>query len=132
MEIGSFGEFTFAAHERGGACSFNSLQVSRASRVVTHTTIEGLPIVEFLGLDAESIKISGVLHREISGDLDDIIMQLKELQDGQPRVLTRGTRVYGQFVVKSFSYSEDAWQGSELAAASYSLDLVSTRAVQNG
>lgn len=127
MEIGSFGEFTFASHERGGACNFNSLNVSRSSRMVTHATIEGLPVVEFLGLDAESIKISGTLLREISGDLDDIIMQLKALQDGQPRVLTRGTRVYGKFVVKSLSYSEDEWQGSELAAASYSLDLIATR-----
>lgn len=127
MEIGSFGEFTFAAHERGGACNFDALQVSRASRVVTHTTIEGLPIVEFLGLDAETVRLSGNLRREISGDLDDILLQLKDLQDGQPRVLTRGSRVYGQFVVRSLSYSEDSWTGSELAACSYTLELVATR-----
>lgn len=127
MEIGSFGEFTFAAHERGGACNFSALQVSRASRLVTHATVEGLPVVEFLGLDAKTIKISGTLHREISGDIDDIILTLEGLQDGNPRVLTRGSRVFGQFVVKSFTYSEDEWQGSEVASASYSLDLVATR-----
>jgi len=127
MEIGSFGEFTFAAHDRGGACTFGALNVSRASRMAVHTTVEGLPIVEFLGLDAESIKLSGTLHREISGDLDDIILQLKGLQDGEPRVLTRGTRVYGQFLVRSFQYSEDDWQGSELASVSYTLDLIATR-----
>ena len=127
MEIGSFGEFTFAAHERGGACNFDALRVSRVSRMVTHATIEGLPIVEFLGLDAEAVQLSGTLRREISGDLDDILLQLKGLQDGQARVLTRGSRVYGQFVVRSFSYSEDAWTGSELAACTYTLDLVATR-----
>lgn len=127
MEIGSFGEFTFAAHERGGACNFDALSVSRNSRLVTHTTIEGLPIVEFLGLDSESVKLSGKLHSEISGDLDDILIQLRELQDGKPRVLTRGSRVYGQFIVRSLSYSEDSWTGSEVSSVSYSLDLVSTR-----
>lgn len=127
MEIGSYGEFTFAVHERGGACNFDALQVARASRVVTHTTIEGLPVVEFLGLDAETVRLSGTLHAEISGDLDDILLQLKDLQDGQPRVLTRGSRVYGQFVVRSLSYSEDEWTGSELAACSYALELVATR-----
>lgn len=127
MEIGSFGDFTFSMHERGGACNFDALQVSRASRLVTHTTVEGLPVAEFLGLDAETVHISGKLHAQISGDLDDLLLQLRELQDGRPRVLTRGSRVYGQFVVRSLSYSEDEWAGSELATCTYTLDLVSTR-----
>lgn len=129
MEIGSFGDFTFSTHERGGACNFNALQASQASRLVTHTTIDGLPVVEFLGLDAESVKLTGVLHRGISGDLDAIVLKLKALQDGTPRVLTRGTRVYGPYLVKSIVISEDEWQGSELAVVSYSLDLISTRSV---
>lgn len=127
MVIGSFGDFTFSAHERGGAVTFNALSETTASRLATHATIEGLPIVEFLGVDAENIKISGVLSSEISGDLDDIVLQLKALQDGQPRVLTRGDRVYGQFVVKSLSISEDAWRGSALASITYTLDLIATR-----
>lgn len=127
MVIGSFGDFTFSVHERGGAVTFNALSETTASRLATHATIEGLPIVEFLGVDAESIKISGVLSAEISGDLDDIVLQLKALQDGQPRVLTRGDRVYGQFVVKSLSISEDAWRGSALASITYTLDLIATR-----
>lgn len=127
MIIGSFGEFTFASHERGGACTFNALSISRSSRVVTHTTIEGLPVVEFLGVDAEAIKLSGVISSEISGDLDDMILQIKGLQDGEPRVLTRGDRVYGQFVVSSVSFSEDRWSGSSLASVTYSIDLIATR-----
>lgn len=127
MVIGSFGDFTFSVHERGGAVTFNALSETTASRLATHATIEGLPIVEFLGVDAENIKISGVLSSEISGDLDDIVLQLKALQDGQPRVLTRGDRVYGQFVVKSLSISEDAWRGSALASITYTLDLIATR-----
>lgn len=127
MVIGSFGDFTFSVHERGGAVTFNALSETTASRLATHATIEGLPIVEFLGVDAENIKISGVLSAEISGDLDDIVLQLKALQDGQPRVLTRGDRVYGQFVVKSLSISEDAWRGSALASITYTLDLIATR-----
>lgn len=134
MLVGAFGDFAFrsaAADARvtdsGGACTFNALSSTRASRLVTHTTIEGAPVVEFLGLDAETIRLTGQLCAEVSGDVDAVIDRLRALQDGVPRMLTRGSRVYGQYVVRSLTVSEDAWSGDSLAVATYQMDLIRTR-----
>lgn len=132
MALGAFGEFVFAAHDRGGAVNFDALSRTRNARMVTHATVEGAPVVEVLGLDAETVHMTGTLTREITGDVDEALDQLRALQDGKPRALTRGTRYYGQFVVRSFQYSEDAWAGSELAVASWQMELVSTREGGNG
>lgn len=130
--LGSFGDFVFAAHERGGAVNFDALSRTRNSRLVTHATVEGAPIVEFLGVDAETIRLSGVISSEITGDVDAAIDSLRALQDGKPKPLTRGSRYYGLYFVRSFVYSEDAWSGSELAVASWTMELISTREVVNG
>lgn len=130
--IGSFGDYVFAVHERGGAVNFNALSRNRNARMVTHATIEGAPIVEFLGLDAETIQLSGKIVADIAGDVDAALDDLRALQDGKPRPLTRGSRYYGQFVVRSFVYSEDEWAGAELVSATWRMDLVSTREGANG
>ena len=128
MQVGSFGDFVFASHGEGGAATFNALSRTRQSRMVTHATIEDAPIVEFFGIDAETVRLSGVLAADIVGDVDAVLDSLLALQDGKPRVLTRGTRVYGSFIVRSISYSEDAWTGAELAVVSWQMELISTRA----
>lgn len=130
MQIGAFGDFVFWSADGAsadGACTFNALSNSRASRLATHATIEGLPVVEFLGLDAETIKLTGQLCAEISGNIDRIIDKLRALQDGKARMLTRGSRVYGKFLVRSIMVSEDVWAGDTLAVASYQMDLIGTR-----
>lgn len=128
--IGSFGDFVFSMHDRGSASTFDALSCTRNSRLVTHSTIENVPIIEFLGLDSENIKLSGVISSETSGDVDARIDELRALQDGKARPLTRGTRYYGSFYVRSFQYSEDRWAGSNLAVASWTMDLISTREVK--
>ena len=130
--FGAFGDFVFSAHDRGGAVNFNSLNRSRNARMVTHATISGAPVVEVLGIDAETIRITGTLAADVSGDVDAALDSLRALQDGKPRPLTRGSRYYGLFVVRGFTYSEDRWSGSELAVATWSMDLVSTREAGNG
>lgn len=130
--LGAFGDFVFSCHDRGGAVNFSALSRARNARMSTHATIDGAPIVEVYGLDAETVRLSGVISSEISGDVDEALDKLRALQDGKPRPLTRGARYYGLFVVHSFSYSEDAWSGSSLAVASWQMDLVSTREAANG
>lgn len=130
--IGSFGDYVFAVHERGGAVTFNSVNRGRNARLVTHATIDGAPIVEFLGLDAETVQLSGKIVADITGDVDAALDELRALQDGQPRPLTRGSRYYGLFVVRSFTYSEDEWAGAELVSATWRMELVSTREAANG
>lgn len=130
MAIGAFGDFVFAATD--GAATPNALSRARQSRLVTHATVAGAPVVEFLGLDAETVRLSGVLSAEVCGDVDAVLDSLRALQDGKPHPLTRGSRYFGEFVVRSVTYSEDAWAGSELAVASWQIELVSTREGGNG
>lgn len=125
--VGAFGDFVFSVHDRGGSTTFNALSCTRNSRLVTHTTVEGLPVVEFLGLDAETVKLSGVLSSEISGNVDVALDDLRALQDGIARPLTRGPRYYGLFYVRSFTFSEDRWAGGSLAVATWTMDLIATR-----
>ena len=122
MAIGSFGDFVF-----GVDCLFNSLDERRQSRMFSHATVDGLPVVEFAGVDSEHITLSGVLTGETAGDLDDMIIQLKGLQDGAARPLTRGSRCYGAFIVESITVNESHWAGDVLAAASWQMALVSQR-----
>ena len=130
--FGAFGDFVFAAHARGGAVNFSSLSRNRNARMVTHATISGAPVVEVLGIDAETIRLTGTLAADVTGDVDAALDSLRALQDGKPRPLTRGSRYYGLFVVRNFTYSEDRWSGSELAVATWSMELVSTREAANG
>ena len=130
--FGAFGDFVFAAHDRGGAVNFNSLNRNRNTRMVTHATISGAPVVEVLGIDAETIRLTGTLAADVTGDVDAALDSLRALQDGKPRPLTRGSRYYGLFIVRNFTYSEDRWSGSELAVATWSMELVSTREAANG
>lgn len=132
MGIGAFGDFVFASHDQGGAVTFNALSRTRQTRMVTHATIDGAPIVEVTGIDAETIRLTGVLTAEVTGDVDAALDRLRDLQDGKPHPLTRGTRYYGQFVVRSFQYSEDMWSGSMLSVASWSMELISTREAVDG
>jgi len=130
--FGAFGDFVFAEHDRGGAVNFNSLNRNRNTRMVTHATISGAPVVEVLGIDAETIRLTGTLAADVTGDVDAALDSLRALQDGKPRPLTRGSRYYGLFIVRNFTYSEDRWSGSELAVATWSMELVSTREAANG
>lgn len=122
MAIGSFGDFVF-----GVDVFFNSLDEQRQSRIFSHATVEGLPVVEFAGVDSDRITLSGVLTGETAGDLDDIIIQLRELQDGVARPLTRGSRCYGSFIVESLNINESHWAGDVLAAATWQMSLISQR-----
>lgn len=125
MVIGSLGDYVFEA-EKGK--TFNSLRFSRNSRLSSHATMEGRPLVESLGVDSAQIALSGVFSREFTGDLDDAMIELMSLQDGEARALTRGSRCYGMFVVQSIQFSEDAWNGDVLQTVTWTMQLVETRA----
>lgn len=133
--VGAFGDFVFSVSsvESSQGITFNSLSESISSRLLTHATVDGLPIVEFAGVDSERVRITGALNEHICADVDDKILELKSLQDGEPRALSRGSRVYGMFLVESLSITEERWAGDGVpVAASYTLNLISTRVLSNG
>lgn len=128
MIVGSFGDYVFEAAE---GKTFNALRWQRAARLSSHATLEGLPLVEMLGLDSPQITLSGTFSRQYIPDLDDAIMELCALQDDTPRALTRGTRCYGLFIVQSVQFSEDRWCGDVPEVITWTMQLISTRG-QNG
>lgn len=135
MIVGSYGDFVFGVYSADAVPSgeqgvtFNSLTQATQSRLLTHTTVEGLPIVEFAGVDADRVTLTGTLNEQTCGDVDEKILQLRALQaQNQPRALTRGSRVFGMFLIENLSVTEERWAANgELTAASYSLQLISTR-----
>lgn len=127
MIVGSFGEFVFKAAEESGAVTMQTIDFSRSERLQSHATVQGLPVVDFLGVDSSDVTLQGVIHSEFSGALDDCMNSLLALQDGKPRALTRGTYCYGIFHIKSLTFNVSAWCGTEPAALSWKMQLVSTR-----
>lgn len=138
MVVGAFGDFVFGVSGGTGQVSqssglngvtFNALTQSTQSRLYTHTTLEGLPIVEFAGLDADRVTLTGTLNESTCGDVDDRIEALRSMQaENLPRMLTRGDRVLGTFLIESLSITEERWAGNGiLVSATYSLTLIATR-----
>lgn len=138
MVVGSFGEFVFGVSGAGApgegrsaerGVTFNALTQSTRSRLVTHATIEALPIVEFAGLDADRVTLTGVLNERTCGDVDSAVLALRAMQaQNVPRALTRGSRVFGLYLVDSLSVTEERWAADgQLLSASYSLSLIATR-----
>lgn len=136
MVVGSYGDFVFGVYgadtvpldgEQG--VTFNSLTQSTQSRLLTHTTVEGLPVVEFAGLDADRVTLTGTLNEQVCGDVDDRILWLRAMQrQNRPRALTRGSRVFGMYLIENLSITEERWAADGvLVAATYSLNLIATR-----
>lgn len=128
--VGSFGELVFECVNGGQSMTFNSLTQSTRARISTHSTVEQLPVVEFAGVDADRVTLTGVLDASVCADVDDRILELRGmLTDNVPRVLTRGARVFGQYLIESLSITEESWAGNGvLQRASYSMALIATRA----
>lgn len=131
MVLGSLGEFVFSVVEGGQSMTFNALTQSTQSRLMTHVTLEQLPVVEFAGVDADRVTLTGVLNERTCADIDDKILELRSMQaDNVPRVLTRGSRVFGQYLIESLSVTEEAWTPSGvLLHATYSMSLIATRSL---
>lgn len=133
MVVGSYGDFVFGVSSAavGGeqGVTFNSLTQSTQSRLLTHTTVEGLPIVEFAGVDADRVTLTGTLNEQTCGDVDEKVLQLRALQaQNAPRALTRGSRVFGMYLIENLSITEEQWAADGvLITATYSLQLISTR-----
>lgn len=135
MAVGAFGEFVFSVSDKDGAqcVTFDALTQATSSRLATHATVEGLPVVEFLGVDADRITLSGRLNEQMCADVDDKILELRGLQDGTPRPLTRGSRVFGMYLVAAVDVTEERWRGDGiLTQATYRLQLIATRVTANG
>ena len=101
--IASFGKIAFKVTEKEIKI-FNDFTISRKARYVAHERINNKPLLQFMGLDADSISFNMQLVQGLTGDVSD---DLKSLQDmfkkGEANPLFLGSKKLGSFVIESIS-----------------------------
>ena len=101
--IASFGKITFKVTEKEIKI-FNDFSISRKARYAAHERINNKPLLQFMGLDADSISFNMQLVQGLTGDVSD---DLKSLQDmfkkGEANPLFLGSKKLGSFVIESIS-----------------------------
>lgn len=101
--IGSYGTITFKVTEKEIKI-FNDFSISRKARYVAHERINNKPLLQFMGLDADSISFKMQLVQGLTGDVSD---DLKTLQDmfkkAEVHPLFLGQKKLGSFVIESMN-----------------------------
>lgn len=101
--LGSYGKITFKVTEKEIKI-FNDFSISRKARYVAHERINNKPLLQFMGLDADSISFNMQLVQGITGNVSD---DLKSLQDmfkkAEVHPLFLGQKKLGSFVIESIN-----------------------------
>ena len=101
--IGSYGKITFKVTGKEIKI-FNDFSISRKARYVAHERINNKPLLQFMGLDADSISFHMQLVQGLTGDVSD---DLKSLQDmfkkAEVHPLFLGQKKLGSFVIESMN-----------------------------
>lgn len=101
--LGSYGKITFKVTEKEIKI-FNDFSISRKARYVAHERINSKPLLQFMGLDADTISFNMQLVQGLTGDVSD---DLKSLQDmfkkAEVHPLFLGQKKLGSFVIESMS-----------------------------
>lgn len=101
--IMSYGKITFKVTE-DEIKIFNDFQITRKARYVAHERINSKPLLQFMGLEADSISFNMQLVQDITGNVSD---DLKALQDmfkkAEVHPLFLGQKKIGSFVIESMS-----------------------------
>ena len=101
--LGSYGKITFKVTEKEIKI-FNDFQITRKARYAAHERINSKPLLQFMGLDADSISFNMQLVQGLTGDVSD---DLKSLQDmfkkAEVHPLFLGQKKLGSFVIESMS-----------------------------
>ncbi len=101
--LGSYGKITFKVTEKEIKI-FNDFSISRKARYVAHERINSKPLLQFMGLDADSISFNMQLVQGITGNVSD---DLKSLQDmfkkAEVHPLFLGQKKLGSFIIESIN-----------------------------
>lgn len=101
--LGSYGKITFKVTEKEIKI-FNDFSISRKARYVAHERINNKPLLQFMGLDADTISFNMQLVQGLTGDVSD---DLKSLQDmfkkAEVHPLFLGQKKLGSFVIESMN-----------------------------
>ncbi|HIZ89141.1 MAG TPA: phage tail protein [Candidatus Mucispirillum faecigallinarum] len=101
--LGSYGKITFKVTEEEIKI-FDNFNITRKARYVAHERINNKPLLQFMGLDADSISFNMQLVQGITGNVSD---DLKSLQDmfkkAEVHPLFLGQKKLGSFVIESIN-----------------------------
>ena len=101
--LASYGKITFKVTEEEIKI-FDNFNITRKARYVAHERINNKPLLQFMGLDADSISFNMQLVQGITGNVSD---DLKSLQDmfkkAEVHPLFLGKKKLGSFVIESMS-----------------------------
>ena len=101
--IASFGKITFKVTEEEIKI-FDNFNITRKARYVAHERINNKPLLQFMGLDADSISFNMQLVQGVTGNVSD---DLKTLQDmfkkAEVHPLFLGQKKLGSFIIESIN-----------------------------
>ena len=101
--LASYGKITFKVTE-DEIKIFNNFTISRKARYVAHERINNKPLLQFMGLEADSISFNMQLIEGVTGNIVDDLKALKNMfTKAESHPLFLGQKKIGSFVIESMS-----------------------------
>lgn len=101
--IGSYGKITFKVTEKEIKI-FNDFSISRKARYVAHERINNKPLLQFMGLDADTISFNMQLVQGLTGDVSDDLKTLQNMfKKAEVHPLFLGQKKLGSFVIENMN-----------------------------
>lgn len=101
--LGSYGKITFKVTEEEIKI-FNDFSISRKARYAAHERINNKPLLQFMGLDADSISFNMQLVQDITGNVSDDLKYLQDMfKKAEVHPLFLGQKKLGSFVIESIN-----------------------------
>lgn len=101
--LASYGKITFKVTENEIKI-FNNFNISKKARYVTHERINNKPLLQFMGLEADTISFNIQLIQGITGNISDDLKLLNNIfKKAESHHLFLGPKKIGSFVIESMS-----------------------------
>ena len=101
--LASYGKITFKVTE-DEIKIFNNFTISRKARYVAHERINNKPLLQFMGLEADTISFNMQLIEGVTGNIVGDLKVLKNMfTKAEVHPLFLGQKKIGSFVIESMS-----------------------------
>lgn len=101
--LASYGKITFKVTE-DEIKIFNNFTISRKARYIAHERINNKPLLQFMGLEADSISFNMQLIEGVTGNIIGDLKALKNMfTKAEAHPLFLGPKKIGSFVIESMS-----------------------------
>lgn len=101
--LASYGKITFKVTEEEIKI-FNNFTISRKARYVAHERINNKPLLQFMGLEADTISFNIQLIEGVTGNIVGDLKVLKNMfTKAEVHPLFLGSKKLGSFVIESIS-----------------------------